>query len=471
MSLPLTSPNPEMPAPWLRTISRLPLLAFRALRWRALRGGWLPDYLRRPRFDRRNFAPGQTIDVMVLTADHYEPAKRFGDAAAVESVRSWCAAYERMARKHGDADGRPPQHTWFYRYDYPNRDCVQALSESVFRGFGEVEFHLHHGHDAHETMVATLRDGVNWFGRCGAMRTAEERPRQLFGYVAGNSALDNGAGDDSLSGCDTEISALRDAGCYADFTFPSLGSPAQPRKVNAHYYATEDGKPKSYNDGVDVEAGRKPSGDLMLFQGPVAIDWRMGGFEEGALENSSQPHPQRLAGLLAGNVHVVGRPEWIFVKTHTHAMQNRDAFLSDDMDAMYEAMETWWNRPPYRLHYVTAREAYNIVKAAEAGCSGDPNDYRDYLIPPPANRMISCNLPWLLHSYTPERIHVEVLEEGSARLEFAGRPLRSVAGRVREVEAEFHDGELTGLRIEGEGPFEVDCEGAAVESARAAYTG
>jgi hypothetical protein len=471
MSLPWTTPDLGMRASWSRTLSRLPLLAYRALRWRALRGGWLPDYLRRRRFDQRNFAPGQIIDVMVLTTDHYEPAKRFGDAAAVESVRSWCAAYEEMARKHDDADGRPPQHTWFYRYDYPNPGCVQALSESVFRGFGEVEFHLHHGHDTHETMAATLRDGLNWFGRCGAMRTAEARPRQRFGYVAGNSALDNGAGDDSLSGCDTEISALRDAGCYADFTFPSLGSPAQPRKVNAHYYAAEDGRARSYNHGIDVGVGREPSGDLMLFQGPVAVDWRMGSFEDGALENSSPPHPRRLAGLLAGNVHVAGRPEWIFVKTHTHAMQNRASFLGAGMDAMYEAMETQWNRPPFRLHYVTAREAYNIVKAAEAGCSGNPNNYRDYLIPPPANRVICCNLPWLLRSYTPERIHVEVLQEGRARLEFAGRRLRSVAGCVREVEAEFQDGELTGLRIEGDGPFEVDCESAAVESSRAAYVG
>ena len=40
------------------------------------------------------------------------------------------------------------------------------------------------------------------------------------------------------------------------------------------------------------------------------------------------------------------------------------------------AMERWWNRPPFRLHYLTAREAYNLVKAAEAGHSGDPNDFR-----------------------------------------------------------------------------------------------
>ena len=448
--------DPEVRAGWMRALSHLPLLAYRSLRWRALRGGWLPDYLRRHRFDRRAIPAGKTIDVIVLTADHYEPARRHGDAAAVESVRSWCAAYEEMARGHSDADGRPPQHTWFYRYDYPNAGCVAALSESVFRGFGEVEFHLHHGHDTHETMAATLRDGLDWFNRFGAMRTAEARPRQRFGYVAGNSALDNGAGDPALSGCDTEIRALRDAGCYADFTFPALGSPAQPRKVNAHYYATEDGRPKSYDDGVEAAVGREPSGDLMLIQGPVAVDWRTGSLEDGALEDSAWPHPRRLAGLLAGNVHVAGRPEWVFVKTHTHAMQNRASFLSPANDAMYAAMEAWWNRPPFRLHYVTAREAYNIVKAAEAGCSGNPNDYRDYLIPPPANRVISCNRPWMLHSYTPRRIHVEVLEPGRARMEFAGRPLRSVTGRVREVDAEFRGGVLTGLRIEGEGPFAVD---------------
>jgi hypothetical protein len=32
---------------------------------------------------------------------------------------------------------------------------------------------------------------------------------------------------------------------------------------------------------------------------------------------------------------------------------------------------------------VTAREMYNIVKAAEAGHSGDPARYRDFELPPP----------------------------------------------------------------------------------------
>jgi hypothetical protein len=446
--------DPEARTPWWRALARFPLLVYRLLRWQALQGGWLSDYLGQRRFDRGDFPPGLPVDVMVLVADHYEPARRFGDEAAVESVRSWCEEYERLAGSHRDADGRPPQHTWFYRYDYPNPGCVRALAASTFRGFGEVEFHLHHGHDTHEGMAATLQEGLDWFNRFGAMLTAEARPRQRFGYVAGNCALDNGAGDDALSGCDTEVRALPETGCYADFTFPSLGSPAQPRLTNALYYAREDGRPKSYDTGVEAAVGREPSGELMIFSGPVAIDWASGCADDGSVENSSPAHPRRLAPWLSAHVHVRGRPEWVFVKLHTHAMQNRASFLSAATGDTFAAMEHWWNRPPFRLHYVTAREAYNIARAAEAGRDGDPNDYRDFQIPPPANRLVCCNRAWRLLSRTPARLHLEVLEPGPVRLEFAGEP-RSVAGHVRELEALYERGELAHLRIEGEGPFDV----------------
>ncbi len=460
--------DPEARPSVFTSLSRLPRMLYGAMRWKFLRGGWLWPHLRHHRrFDRRLFPEDDPIDVLVLCADHFEPAKRFGDEAAVASVRSWCHAYEELAGRHRDADGRPPQHTWFYRYDYPQPGCVRELSGSVFRGFGEIEFHLHHSHDTHEMFSRTLEDGITWFNHFGAMLSAEPQPRSYFGYVAGNSALDNGAGDDALSGCDTELAALREAGCYGDFTFPSLGSHAQPRKTNAIYYATEDGKAKSYDRGVDVRAGQKAAGDLLMFLGPTSVDWANGAFEDGAIENSSPPHPNRMAAWLSANVHVPGRPEWLFVKLHTHAMQNRAAFLSTEMDELFEAMEQWWNRPPFRLHYVTAREAYNIVKAAEAGCSGDPNDYRDYLLPPPANRVLACNLPWRLHSYSAERVHLEVLEAGEACVEFGEGPLHSVAGQVREIEATYRGREVTSLRIEGQGPFQVRpaCHADMVQSA------
>ena len=51
---------------------------------------------------------------------------------------------------------------------------------------------------------------------------------------------------------------------------------------------------------------------------------------------------------------------------------------------MHAHLESRYNDgKQYVLHYVTAREVYNIIKAAEAGSAGDPNNYRDYLLPPP----------------------------------------------------------------------------------------
>jgi hypothetical protein len=212
-----------------------------------------------------------------------------------------------------------------------------------------------------------------------------------------------------------------------------------------------------------VRVGGHASGDLLMFQGPTSIDWSNGAFEDGAIENSSPPHPKRMAAWLSANIHVPGRPEWLFIKLHTHAMQNRRAFLSSEMDELFAALEHCWNRPPFRLHYVTAREAYNLVKAAEAGCTGDPNDYRDFVFPPPANRLIACNRPWQLHGYSAEGVHLQILEAGEARLRFAQGPLHSITGKMREVEAAFHDGEDASLRIEGEGSFQVRPTTCAVE--------
>src|SRR5262245_42787525 len=80
--------NPELRASAWHTARGLPFLAYRSLRWRALRGGWLPGHIRTHRpFDRRAIPEGVPIDILVMVADHYEPARRDGDAAAVESVR------------------------------------------------------------------------------------------------------------------------------------------------------------------------------------------------------------------------------------------------------------------------------------------------------------------------------------------------------------------------------------------------
>jgi hypothetical protein len=73
----------------------------------------------------------------------------------------------------------------------------------------------------------------------------------------------------------------------------------------------------------------------------------------------------------------------VFVKVHTHGAPepNAGVLLGDQMRAFHRAIgETFNDGRRYLLHYVAAREMYNIVKAAEAGKTGDPSDYRDFAI-------------------------------------------------------------------------------------------
>lgn len=62
-----------------------------------------------------------------------------------------------------------------------------------------------------------------------------------------------------------------------------------------------------------------------------------------------------------------------------------ETLLGAPADAMFSHLERHYNDGQrYVLHYVNARELYNIVKAAEHGRTGNPADYRDYLLPRPA---------------------------------------------------------------------------------------
>ena len=79
------------------------------------------------------------------------------------------------------------------------------------------------------------------------------------------------------------------------------------------------------------------------------------------------------------------------MKIHTHGAQEGDmeTCLGRPCDEMYDYLEAQYNDgKKYVLHYVTARETYNIIKAAEAGESGNPCAYRDYQIPRPKYKQL-----------------------------------------------------------------------------------
>ena len=131
----------------------------------------------------------------------------------------------------------------------------------------------------------------------------------------------------------------------------------------------------------------------MIIQGPLGFRWRSRKFglipriENSDIRAVSPPSPDRIDAWVDTGIHVEGRPEWTFIKIHTHGTQecDLDTLLGAPMATAFSHLESRYNDgKDWKLHYVSAREMYNIVKAAEAGCSGDPGQYRDHLIPRPA---------------------------------------------------------------------------------------
>jgi hypothetical protein len=355
-------------------------------------GIWLGAYYAR----RRKLAalkphPGRPVHVLFCLVDHFEPLSGPSREAERERMRLWLERYPRLADAHRDSDGRPPQHSWFYPGEVYDEEVLEELSQLAGAGYGEIELHYHHKYDTPERLTAKFATAVRQFGRHGALLTIEEPPRVAYGFIHGNMALNNSR-DVTTCGVNSELIVLKETGCYADFSMPTAPCASQTRKINAVYYAADNpGKPKSHDDGVDVAVGRPPSGDLMIIPGPLALDWRnrkWGLFpkiENGELQVTSPPDLSRIRNWVAQHIHVTGRPDWVLVKVSCHGAEdrNREVLLGATADRMYADLEREYrDRPGYALHYVTARELYNIVKAAEAGERGNPDRFRDYAIPP-----------------------------------------------------------------------------------------
>jgi hypothetical protein len=330
--------------------------------------------------------------LIFLFTDHFEPR-------SIEEMRPWLEEYPRRAREFADAGGRPPRHAWFYDGDDPQ--VLRALGELCRQGLGEVELHLHHSRDTSESLRALLEARKRCWAEFGALTTVGLGARACFGVIHGKWSLDNSRGEEHC-GVNNELAVLRDAGCYADFTFPAWGR-MQPRRVNSIYYAQDDpDRPKSYDDGVPVMVGWPPSGDLMIFQGPGRLSGvpaslaRLPGAARladrlwltCAMDAHLPPLPGRVDRWVRAGVGVQGRPEWVFVKVHSHGARpaNYRAYFDGGLAALHSRLRDRYNDGrEWRLHYATAREAYNIVKAAEAGRTGDPEQFRDFLLPPYQN--------------------------------------------------------------------------------------
>jgi len=354
---------------------------------------WLPSVLRS--YLVRRPVPAGTKHVMFCFVDHFEPGWGGADYELQRRrVQRWCDEYPKLCEGRRDADGQPPRHTFFFPEEEYQPEHIRDLVELCRAGYGEIEIHLHHDDDTSDGLREKLRRFTSTLSEhFGALPIDPVTGAVAWAFVHGNWALDNSRPDGRWCGVNDELVVLAEAGCYADFTLPSAPDVTQTSTVNSIYYAKDDpARPKSHDKGKSVRVGGSPSGDLMIIQGPLGLNWRWRKFgilpriENADVRRTSPPRPDRTDLWVRTGIHVAGRPEWIFVKVHTHGTQENDidTLLGPRTQEMFRDLEARFNDGDrYALHYVTAREMYNIIKAAEAGSAGDPGQYRDFLIPAP----------------------------------------------------------------------------------------
>jgi hypothetical protein len=352
---------------------------------------WLASYAAASP-SRRRVSMDEPVHLLLCVADHFEP--EWGSATtdqALFRVEHWVRQYPISFERFRDADGHPPRHTFFYPMESYDPQQVEMLASLCRRGFGEVEIHLHHGNDTGKTLHDKLESYVK--------RLAEQHNllgfdsgtgRSAYAFAHGNWALNNALGDSRLCGVDHELEVLAATGCFADFTFPAFPSAAQPAKTNSIYYADFSKGRAALDCGIDARAGvTPPEHALMLIQGPLVLDWTRKKFgifprvENGCIQSNQVAQIGRLPQWLKARVQVRGRNDWFFVKLHTHGAQeqNFDALLGPAMIRFHDELAKFsLENPNFQIHYVTAREMWNLARAAEAGWPGSINEARDFAV-------------------------------------------------------------------------------------------
>jgi len=347
------------------------------------------------------------LHLIVAVADHFEPSMipdvPAGTYASMDEqerrLEHWCRTYPAAMGSHRDADGYPLRHTYFFPAEQYEKTLIERLAEHCREGWGEIEIHLHHGVDEPDTPANTRRALVEFrdaLAGHGCLSTWEGQGSPRYAFVHGNWALANSSGG-RYCGVDEEMQILAETGCYADFTLPSAPAPAQTRKINSLYEcALPLDRRAPHRRGHDLRSGRPPRTFPLVVQGPLAV--RMGNrqargvaprIENGELGGACPPTLDRLRLWRQAAITVKGRPDWIFVKLHCHAMDPRDtpALLGAPMQEFLRELSGEVGRGQL-VHFVTAREMTNIALAACDGRDGSPGDFRGYRLRPLRQRSL-----------------------------------------------------------------------------------
>ena len=285
---------------------------------------WLPAYLR----DRaqRILHPRPAKRLWVAITDHHEPHGNTTLDVAHARVATWQRLWPAIAAAAPrDATGRPPCFTFFYPQEEYQRDLLNSLAELSRTGTTDVEVHLHHFNDTAPSFTEKLRTFTKRLHEDHGLLHLHHG-RLVFGFIHGNWALDNSHPTGHACGVTGELQILRDLGCYADFTMPSLPSPTQSRILNQIYWTTGDpAKPRGFDHGVPATPGGGRRGDLLMITGPTGIRYRdrlLPRLETGELAVYDPPTPYRVQRWLSLAPRI---GEDIFLKLYGHSAREDNA--------------------------------------------------------------------------------------------------------------------------------------------------
>ena len=327
---------------------------------------WLAPYIK-DRL-RRAMRPVEPKRAWVVIADHYEPLGRSSSAdEAMRKVATWRDRWPRIAEDAPrDATGQQPQYTFFYPQEEYRSDLVEGIAEIARLAVADVEVHLHHQDEQRDSFIAKvtefcrrLSDGHGLLRQCDG--------RTVFGFIHGNWALDNSRPDGKWCGLNGEIALLRELGCYADFTMPSLPSPTQGRVVNQIYWCTcnADGRPRSFDRGAAATIGGGRQGDLLMITGPVGI--RFGErlaprLETGEIAGYDLATPARVRGWF-DLAPLIGDDLILKLYTHGAAEQNMEPLLSHGLANLFRLLAEEADRRGIEIRWATA---WQVCEAAHA---------------------------------------------------------------------------------------------------------
>lgn len=334
---------------------------------------WLLPYLN----DRllKSFRRRNPKRAWVAITDHFEP---LGMGASLEAglrrVALWNDKWPRVADDAPrDSAGQRPQYTFFYPQEEYNRQILDGIAQMVRYGVGDVEVHLHHQNERPDSFA----DKVTGFCRRltndhGLLR--QLNGRTVFGFIHGNWALDNSRPDGKWCGLNGEISLLRDLGCYADFTMPSIPSPTQGRIVNQIYWCTNnaDNRPKSFDHGIEAAPGGGRCGDLLMVTGPVGLRFGerlMPRMETGEIAGYDMPTPSRVKQWF-NLAPTIG--DDLFLKLYTHGApeRNLEPLLNDGLGNLFAWLAEEAAQRDIEIHWATAWQMYqaadNLIQSRES---------------------------------------------------------------------------------------------------------